>query len=237
MPSATLDDLKRNYYGSQLGLTQQVAYGMSLQDLELAFFTNPPAAGGSSGGGSSGTAPGVPLLSGESNFDRRQVSLSILLLIGRLRIVTFQAQKTESITQLRVPTGTTAAIGTTSAWLCAYEITNDAGTWNAHLIAVSANDPTLFSIGSTMATATVPIFTKQAGHYYAVSYLLVGTTNAPTTLSIGNLIGAAISNGLAYAGPPILAEVASAAGPPPATIPMTTGASGNTGLHYAEMMP
>jgi hypothetical protein len=54
--TATLDELKRNYYGSQLGLTSDQVVDMSLSDLELQFFTNPPAGGGGGGGVASVTA-------------------------------------------------------------------------------------------------------------------------------------------------------------------------------------
>lgn len=43
---ATLDQLKRDYYASLLGLTAQQEAAMSVSDLETQFFTNPPASGG-----------------------------------------------------------------------------------------------------------------------------------------------------------------------------------------------
>jgi hypothetical protein len=114
---------------------------------------------------------------GESTFPRRFVFANTTLTSGILRLTYFTALKTETVTQIRTPSGTTAAATPT---LCRVGVYSIDGSGNLTLIASIANDTTLWAATNTNYTRSLSAsFSKVRGTRYAVGALFVGTT-APT---------------------------------------------------------
>jgi hypothetical protein len=103
-----------------------------------------------------------------------------------LRLVFFTARKSQTITQVRVPAGATAAAGLTLCRLGVWSVdTAGAGT----LIASTPNDTALLIAATTEYTkAFSASWNKVAGQRYAVGLLQVGTT-------VASLIGATSNGG------------------------------------------
>jgi hypothetical protein len=90
----------------------------------------------------------------------------------------FTATKTETITQVRTTSGTTAAVGATLCQIGVYEEANDG---SLTLIASTANDTALWSGASTAYTKSFSAsFSKVAGTRYALATLVVGASTPPT---------------------------------------------------------
>lgn len=115
------------------------------------------------------------LTSGESTMPRRFVSQTAVASGSQsLRLTYFTARKTETISQVRIPTGGTAASGAT---LCRIGIYEEASNGDLTLVASTANDTNLWIATSTVYTKSLSAsFTKTRGTRYAVGLLFVGTT-------------------------------------------------------------
>lgn len=110
---------------------------------------------------------------------------------GDVRGAQFVARKTETITQVRLITGNTAAAATPT--LCKIGVYSVDATGNLTLVASTANDTTLFAAASTTYTRTFAAsFTKTAGTRYSVIVLVVTTATAPNFQGLG----ASTENGL-----------------------------------------
>lgn len=118
------------------------------------------------------------LTTGDSTIPRRLVNnTSIASGNGVMRLTYFTATKTETITQIRNITGTTAAAGAT---LCRIGIYTIDGSGNLTLAASTANDTNLWTATSTAYTkALSSSFSKVKGTRYAVGLLVVGASTAP----------------------------------------------------------
>lgn len=116
------------------------------------------------------------LASGESTMSRRFVSANAVASGSQsLRLTYFTARKTETISQVRVPTGVTAASGATLCRIGIYE--EDPSTRDLTLVASTANDTALWIATSTVYTKSLSAsFTKTRGKRYAVGLLFVGST-------------------------------------------------------------
>ena len=141
---------------------------------------------------SAGTDPDA-LTSGESTLSRRNIiTAGATLTSGLVRLTYFTAKKTETITSVRVGTGTTAAGTPTLCRIGIYEVD---GSGNLTLVASTANDTALWAAQNTTYTKALSAsWSKVAGQRYAIGLLFVGTT-APTiqgqVLSLGDELGQA----------------------------------------------
>jgi hypothetical protein len=121
------------------------------------------------------------LTTGESTLVRRMVTSSAVPTTNNtMRLTYFTARKTETVTQLRTISGSTAQVGAT---LCRVGIYSVDGSGNLTLVGSIANDTTLWLAASTAYTRSLSeSFTKTRGQRYAVAVLVVGSSTAPTTL-------------------------------------------------------
>lgn len=126
-------------------------------------------------------AADVDLTNGEGTMSRRAITATgVASGNGTMRLTYFTARKTETITQVRIPTGATAAVGAT---LCRVGIFTVDGSGNITLVASTTNDTALWIAASTSYTKSLSSsFSKVAGTLYAVGILVVGTSTAPTFL-------------------------------------------------------
>jgi len=122
------------------------------------------------------------LTTGESTILRRQViAANVPSTSGYCRFTFFTARKTETVTQIRTISGSTAAATST---LCRVGIYSVDGSGNLTLIASIANDTALWAATNTAYTRSLSAsFTKTRGNRYAVGLIFVGTT-APTFAGI-----------------------------------------------------
>lgn len=119
------------------------------------------------------------LTTGESTLPRHLIIGTAGSGNNNLRLTYFTAKKTETITQVRMTTGSTAAVGATLCRIGIYE--EDSATGNLTLVASTANDTTLWASGSTAYTRNLSAsLSKVRGRRYAVGLLVVGTSTAPT---------------------------------------------------------
>lgn len=120
---------------------------------------------------------------GESVFDRAAHTTGVAATSQDLRLMGFRARTTQSIGQVRVVTGSTAAAATPT--LCRFGVYQRNKTTNLHtLIASTANDIALFAAAST--TYSKPFstaFLKTAGEDYMVGILIVSGAAMPTFIS------------------------------------------------------
>lgn len=119
------------------------------------------------------------LTTGEASSDRRLQNQSFTMTSGVLRLSYFTAQKTETITQLRMSSATTAA-GATPTLVKMFVYTVD-GAGDMTLVGVTANDTSLFATINTAYTRSlVGSFSKTRGSRYATGTLVVTGAAAPT---------------------------------------------------------
>lgn len=126
-----------------------------------------------------------PASAGEENLDRMMLSSTNNALTNQvLRLSYFTARRTESISQVYMITGGTAA-GATPTYAAIGVYQEDPVTGNLTLVASTASDTTLFAATSTKYTkALQAAFTKRAGIRYAVGVLVVSAAAFPTFLSV-----------------------------------------------------
>jgi len=133
------------------------------------------------------------LVTGEETFSRALAATSNAILTGNeaLRLCYFTARKTESISQVRVITGSTAAGATPTLIRIGVWTANGAGALLAQQ-AATASDTSLLAASATRYTkAFAAPFTKQRGQRYAVGILVVTAATLPTLVGHGTAIQAA----------------------------------------------
>jgi hypothetical protein len=121
------------------------------------------------------------LTTGEGVYSRALAGISTALATGdqNLRLTYFTAKKTETITQVRVITGTTAAVGATLIRIGVW--TADAAGALLAQVAATPNDTALLAATNTAYTkAFSASFMKQTGQRYACGLLAVTAVTAPT---------------------------------------------------------
>lgn len=106
-----------------------------------------------------------------------------------LRLTYFRARKTETTTQVRVSTGTTAAGATpTLCRIGLYSI--DSTTLNGTLVASTSNDTTLFASANTAYTKSWSSpYNKVTGQFYALGLLVVTVAASPSWPGLAVAIG------------------------------------------------
>jgi hypothetical protein len=167
------------------------------------------------------------LVTGESTIPRRVInSGGCPSGNGNCRFTYFTAKKTETITQVRVPSGSTAAVGAT---LCRVGIYSVDGSGNLTLIASTPNDTTLWIATNTGYTKSLSAsFSKVRGTRYAVGIIVVGSSTAPQF----NGIGASADVGIA----PRIAGVVGSLSDLPSS--QTAGSIGDTVVQaYSVLLP
>jgi len=114
---------------------------------------------------------------------------------GSMRGTQFVARKSETVTQVRVYTNTTAAAATPT--LCRIGLYSVASNGDHTLIASTPNDTTLFAAASTGYTKSFSVSVAVvAGQRYSLCYLVVSGAATPTFIGIPGAIemGAAPSH-------------------------------------------
>jgi len=126
------------------------------------------------------------LTTGEATMPRRMVSSQLAGSgNGNLRLTYFTARKTETITQVRTITGSTAGVGPT---LCRIGVYSVAGNGDLTLIASTANDTALWIGNGAYTKSFSASFSKVRGTRYALATLVVGTSTAPTYTGCVSLV-------------------------------------------------
>lgn len=176
---------------------------------------------------------GDKLIVGEETLDRMAEinTRAIPTANGDLRLTFFQARKTETISQIRVPTGSVAQAGATLIKLGIYE--ENRSTGDLILVGQTANTLTLFLSTVTATeytTALTASFTKTRGKRYAYGPLVVGATTTPT------YIGYSPSNSTILARAPRRTGLVSSQTDLPASI-TAASLSAWQGACYAELLP
>jgi hypothetical protein len=121
---------------------------------------------------------------GESTIPRLFAYGNVTLTTTTMRVAYFTAQKTETITQVRVNTSGTAAGATPT--LVRFGVYTVAADGALTLIASTPNDTTLLAGANTAYTKALSVgFTKQAGVRYAVAGLVATGATAPTLPASG----------------------------------------------------
>lgn len=150
---------------------------------------------------------------------------------GSVRPTFFFAQRTETISQIKIRSGVTAAGATPTLVRLGVFVSDEQG--NLTLVASTANDTTLFAATNTAYTKALSAsFTKVAGLLYAFAPLTI------TAAAVPNFLGCALN---AVFGPELLEmpPVVSNFGSQsdlPATIARGSQTS-TTGTIYAELLP
>lgn len=130
----------------------------------------------------SGSEPRSGLASGEETFSRLSKIDSVALTNSRLQLTYFTARKSETTTQVRVISGSVAAVGATLVRVGLYLIASDGG---ATLVAATASDTNLFTATNTQyVKAWAASYAKVAGQRYALGILSVGASAQPTVAAI-----------------------------------------------------
>lgn len=115
---------------------------------------------------------------GEATLKRRDVTTSVNLTAGNLRLCYFTARKTETITAIRTFSANTAQVGATLCRVGVYE--EDPDTGDLTLVASIANDTSLWlSTGTAYGVNLSASFVKSRGTRYAVGTLIVGNSVNP----------------------------------------------------------
>jgi hypothetical protein len=120
-----------------------------------------------------------PLAVGQETMDRAFCTGGSAMTSQLMRLTYFTARKTETITQIRVVTGTPGAAATPT--LIRFGIyTVAAGTQDLTLVASTANDTTLLSAATTRYTKALQAsYPLVAGTRYAFAALLVSAATVP----------------------------------------------------------
>lgn len=122
---------------------------------------------------------------GESVYSRKNISSTGLSTAsGSLRMAFFTAGRTETISQIRVISGGTAAGATpTLIRIGVYQV--DDATQNLTLVASTPNDTALLAATNTVYTKSLSVpFVKYKGTRYAVGLVIVTAAATPTL--VGN---------------------------------------------------
>lgn len=152
---------------------------------------------------------------------------------GTLRLTYFTARKTETTTQIRVWTATTAAGATPT--ICRVGLYSIATNGNGTLVASIANDTSLFAAASTPYTRSWSVsYAKVAGQLYAMGILVVTAATAPTLM--GSAPSQAASNEMFNQTPRKSAALASQTDLPGSFTNASLGASLAI-RHYGAILP
>lgn len=173
------------------------------------------------------------LAAGEEVLQRDYANSNALVTATQvLRLTYFTGRKTETTTQVRVPSGGTAAGATpTLCRVCLYTI--DSSTGDGTLVASIANDTALWSVANTGYTRSWSAsYAKVAGQRYALGILVVTAAATPTfpgdSIAAGALAETAIDPRLC----------ASLSGQSDVPASFSAGALSNTGQRfYAAILP
>lgn len=119
---------------------------------------------------------------GETTIRRLEVASSaVVISSGNIRLTHFTATKTETISQVSVVSGNTAAAATpTKIQLCVYSVADNG---DMSLVASTPNDTTLFAAANTLYTkAFSASFMKLKGQRYAFGVFIETAVATPTFL-------------------------------------------------------
>lgn len=124
--------------------------------------------------------PARNLISGESPFDRLQISSTAVgVSSGVMRLTYFVAEKTETVRYIRMPVGTTGAAASPS--LCRAGVYSVALDGTLTLVGSIANDTELFAAANGSYTRNLSTaFRKVRGNRYAIGILIVTSAATPT---------------------------------------------------------
>lgn len=117
---------------------------------------------------------------GESTIGRLHVSSSaVVISTGNIRMTHFTATKTETISQVQLSSGNTAAAATpTKIQLCVYSVADNG---DMTLLASTPNDTTLFAAANTIYTKSFSApFQKNKGQRYAFGVFIETAVATPT---------------------------------------------------------
>lgn len=171
----------------------------------------------------------IELSSGESTLPRATLSSAAVASTNdTLRLTYLLAKKTETITAVRMTTGSTAAVGATLARIGVYEADSSG---NLTLVGSCASDTALWIAANTAYSKTLSAsFAKKRGIWYAVGTLVVGTSTAPTFVGVAGLSAAE-----AAIAPRVSGLVGSQSDLPSS---VSVGSIGNSGQRqYAVLVP
>jgi hypothetical protein len=134
---------------------------------------------------------------GESVIDRRYGGITgISLTSGTIRFTYFQAEKTETCTQIRsITDGTAAAATPTLAKMGVYSVNTSTG--DLTLLSASANDTALWNATSSPFTKSLgggTGFAKVAGTWYACADLIITGTTAPNLAGTQHQVGSVMAS-------------------------------------------
>lgn len=124
------------------------------------------------------------LTTGQSTLPRRLVISSALPSTnGNERYTFFTAYKSETVSQIAVPTGGTAAVGAT---LCRIGLYTVDSSGNITLVASTPNDTNLWIATNTVYTKSLSSpYAVRRGVRYAIGLLVVGSSTAPNFMGTG----------------------------------------------------
>lgn len=123
------------------------------------------------------------ITTGEEAYSRRHATQDCVLTSGTMLLTYFTARKTETITQVTLFTGSTAAAGLTLAQIAIYSVD---GSGNLTEVVATASDTSLFNAtNSSFTKALSSSFAKVAGTQYVCAVLAIGTTVPSLVGSIG----------------------------------------------------
>jgi len=129
---------------------------------------------------------------GESTLPRTSAEGSYPVVSGQMRFTYFIARKTETVNQIRLATGSTAAAATPT--VCRVGLYSVAADGALTLVASTANDTTLFAAVNTAYTRSVTTpYQKVAGQRYALGIIVVTAATAPSFAGTGFTSGAELA--------------------------------------------
>jgi hypothetical protein len=168
---------------------------------------------------------------GEWTFPRASASLMSSMPSGTMRATYFTAQKTETVTQIRVVGGSTAAGATPT--LVKFGLFSAAADGALTLLAATASDTSVFSVANTRYTRSLTgSVSKVAGQRYAVGVLVVTAAAAPTVACTPAATG--MSGEFTEA--PYLGATATGLSDMPASVAVGS-LSGSGNVPYAAVLP
>jgi hypothetical protein len=177
-----------------------------------------------------------PYTSGEATCPRHLLaSTSNAPATQAVCLVYFTARRTETITQVRITTGSGTTPGTITS-LSRIGVYSEAGNGDLTLVASTVNDTSLFATNSTEYTKSFAgSFSKTAGQRYAVAVLIVSTNTLPTFIGPHPNNSAAV--GTMYGRAPRVAGQITGQTDLPGTSAAGTITSPAPRMFYAELLP
>lgn len=173
------------------------------------------------------------LTTGEAVFDRSlATTLGVSTVTQRMLLTYFVARKTETTTQVRVYSGSTAAAATPT--LCRVGLYSVDSYGNLALVAATANDTALFASTNTAYTRSwsTPI-QKTAGSTYAVGILQV--SGGATATFLGANHGGSVIAAEAFLAPTFCANLSSQSDLPASVAVASLGSY--TARAYSALLP